>query len=121
MRLDVLELEIRALRAEDDAAGGDGHVRHRVLAVVAEAGSLDGRDLRRKGRKVINCFDEEFRYSEMFNNSNLKADLEPVDYEGRQGLSINVLGHDDQRTLGLEYKMIPVSVSGKQRGDVCET
>ena len=57
----------------------------------------------------------------IFNHSDLKANLEPVDYEGRQGLSINVLGHDDQRTLGLEYKMIPVSVSGKQRGDVCET
>ena len=44
--LDVLELEVSSLCAEDDAAGGDGHVRHRVLAVVAEAGSLDGRDLR---------------------------------------------------------------------------
>ena len=32
----------------------------------------------------------------------LETDLEPVDHEGRQSLSVNVLGHDDEGTLGLE-------------------
>ena len=56
---------------------------------------------------------------EIFNHSNLKANFEPVDNEGRQGLSINVLGHDDQRTLGLEDNLYQCQ---ENRGrDVCET
>ena len=52
-KLNVLQLDVSCLVTEDDAAGGDGHVLKRVLAVVAESGSLDG--------------------------SNLETDLEPVD------------------------------------------
>ena len=43
-----------------------------------------------------------FILKDFFIRSNLKANLEPVDNEGRKGLSINVLGHDDQRPLSLE-------------------
>ena len=50
--LDVLQLEVSPLCAEDDAAGGDGHVGHGVLPVVAEAGRLDCGNLRENGREI---------------------------------------------------------------------
>ena len=54
---------------------GDGHILERVLPVVSEPRGLDG--------------------------GNLEPDLEPVDDKGGQRLSVNVLGHDDKRPLGL--------------------
>ena len=78
MELDILQLEIGALSAKDAPAGGDGHVLEGVLAVVSEAGSLD--------------------------SGNLKPNLQSVQDQSGQGLTVNIFGHDDQRALVLEKK-----------------
>src|SRR6476661_4789414 len=63
------------LRRDDLATGEDGDVLEHGLAAVAEAGSLDGRDVERA------------------------TDL--VDHEGREGLAVDVLGDDEQRLARL--------------------
>ena len=76
LELNVFQLDVGSLIAEDDTAGSDGHVLKGVLAVVAESWSLDSR--------------------------HLKADLQPVDYQSRQGLTVDVLGDDDEGSLLLK-------------------
>lgn len=78
VELDVFELDVSRLGAEDQAAGRDGHVLEGVLPVVSKAWGLD--------------------------SDNLEADLEPVDDQGGQSLAIDVLGNDDERSLVLMKK-----------------
>src|SRR5690606_14166371 len=70
----VLELDAELFR-NHLAAGQDGDVLQHGLAAVAEARSLDGRDL--------------------------EAAAQAVDHERGQGFALDVLGDDQQRTLGL--------------------
>ena len=46
LQLDLFQFEVGALGSEDATSGGDGHVLEGVLAVVAEAGCLDGSNLK---------------------------------------------------------------------------
>ena len=78
MRLDVFQLEIGSLVAEDDSAGGDGHVVEGVLPVVTEPGGLDG------------C--------------HLQTDLQTVDDQSGQSLAVHILANDDQGLLHLHFK-----------------
>jgi len=75
VEIGVLELEADGLR-DDLTAREDGHVLEHLLAAVAEAGGLDGRGL--EGA----------------------ADL--VDDERGEGLSLDVLGDDQERLAGLD-------------------
>src|SRR5690606_12323275 len=68
----VLELEAEIFR-DHLATGQDGDVFEHCLAAIAEARSLDG--------------------------SNLEATAQTVDDEGRESLTFNVFGNDQQRTL----------------------
>ena len=48
----------------------------------------------------IECFGMLFTWR--LDRCHLEPDLEPVDDEGGEGLAVNVLGDDDQGTLGLD-------------------
>ena len=71
----VLEL-VAFLLADDRATGEDGDVLEHLLAAVAEAGGLDG--------------------------GNLQAAAQTVDNECGQGLALDVLGDDEERTAGVD-------------------
>src|ERR1019366_1364721 len=75
LEADRVELEADGL-GDDLATGEDGHVLEHRLAAVAEAGGLDGDRLERA--------------------------LELVDDESGQGLSLDVLGDDEQSLAGLD-------------------
>ena len=77
VRLDVFQLEIGSLVAEDDSACGDCHVVEGVLPVVTEPGGLDGR--------------------------HLQTDLQTVDDQSGQGLAVHILANDDQGLLNLNF------------------
>ena len=84
---DVLELDAEVL-GDAGAAGEDGDVLEHGLAAVAEARSLDGRDL--------------------------EAAAQLVDDERRKGFALDVLGDDQQRLAGLDHGF----ENGKQRLEV---
>ena len=73
---DVLELDAEIL-ADHLALGQDRDVLEHRLAAIAEARRLDGRDL--------------------------EAAAQLVDHQGRQGLALDVLGHDQQRLAALDH------------------
>ena len=75
LEADLGELEAD-LRSHDLATGEHGHVFEHRLAAVAEAGRLDRR------------------------NGQAATDL--VDHEGGERLTVDVLGHDHQRTTGAD-------------------
>ena len=77
--LDLLELGEIGLVAEHRAAGRDGNVAQYVLAVVAEAGRLDG--------------------------AHLQVDLETVDDERGERLALDLLG-DDEQLLALRVRQL---------------
>src|SRR5256885_1814618 len=74
--VDVLQLDAEIFR-DRLAAGQDSDVLQHGLAAIAEARSLDGRDL--------------------------QAAAETVDHKGGQRLAFNVFGDDDQRLAGLHH------------------
>src|SRR5205823_6487187 len=73
---DVLHLDAEIFR-DRLAAGQDRDVLEHGLAAIAEARSLDGRDL--------------------------QTTAQAVDDEGREGFTFDVLGDDDQRLAGLHH------------------
>src|SRR5690606_12343953 len=76
LQRDVLELDAEIL-ADGGTAGENGDVLEHGLAAIAEAWSLDGRDL--------------------------QAAAQLVDDERRQRLALDIFGDDEQRLAGLHH------------------
>ena len=80
LELNILKFKIRSFLSKHNSAGRDSHVSHSVLAVVTEAGSLD--------------------------SGHLQSNLEPVDDQGGESLTVNVLGDDDKWSLSLQILVV---------------
>ena len=79
VRLNVLKFEIAALVTKDNTASSNSHVVEGVLPVVSESWSL--------------------------NSCHLQTNLQSVDHQGSESLTINIFTNNDQWLLDLKKCM----------------
>merc|ERR1719369_1205015 len=75
LNLNILQLESISLCSEDQSSRSNGHILHCVLSVISKSWCL--------------------------HSNNLESDLEPVDNQCGESLTINILGNDQERFLVL--------------------